>query len=122
MSIFKSEQQKQKLDLNIERNIKELIDMKMKAEKVFAMHSVSDPRTKYVLSALQYAIDVAQGKRPASLEARAAEANAVKVAGGDVAQKYQNKFATMRAAARGLADKDKPGMGDDKQHSVKLGG
>ncbi len=103
----------------LRNSVQELEDIKMKAEKVFAMGN-SNKDFKYVLEALQYAIDVGQGKSP-SLPA-SEKKEELFAATKDLATNamgFHNKFAKLRAEA---AKSDVAEDEQEQDQSKKLGG
>lgn len=93
MGNFKSNEGKSDVNLSLDNYIKQLKDYKEKAAKVFQMggpNSYSD----YVLSSLQQAIDVAQGKRVTYAERATVLKSAEELTQN--ALNFQNKFAQFK--------------------------
>lgn len=84
----------QKVDLSLDSYIKLLTDYRSKAEKVFGM-GVPNPNVNYVVSALDYAIKVAQGKGQISTEEKQAVLRSAEELTKSAMQ-FHSKFAKLR--------------------------
>lgn len=85
---------KQEVDLSLDSYIQLLIDYRNKAQKVFSM-GVPNPNVNYVVSALDYAIKVAQGKSQISKEEREAVLKSAEELTKSAMQ-FHSKFAKLR--------------------------
>jgi hypothetical protein len=88
---------KNKVDLTLDQELKELRDILGKAQKVFAMGSAKHS-VNYVIKALQNAIDVAQGKSASALGANKEFVQPAQPLSSE-SNAFHNKFAKMRAEA-----------------------
>ena len=93
MGKFDSKERNRDANLSLDKYIEQLKDYKEKAAKVFQM-SGSNSYSAYVLSALQYAIDVAQGKNVTNEDRVAVLKSAEELTKN--ALSFHNKFAKVR--------------------------
>lgn len=97
-------------DLSLDKYIEQLKDYKEKAKKVFQM-SDSKSYSTYVLSALEYAIDIAQGKVASNEEKTEVLRSAEDLTKN--ALSFHNKFAQIR---ENIAQKEKETS--EKDHDI----
>ncbi len=93
MGKFKSNESNGDNNLSLDKYVEKLKDYKEKAEKVFRMGG-SNPYSVYVLSSLQFAIDVAQGKAVTAEERKAVLRSAEELTTNALG--FHNKFAKTR--------------------------